>query len=540
MKFPRYVLVFFLFMVGVPAAAESAPATTSAASPSPLAARTLLLANSAVPESLALAKEYAALRGIPESHVIALDLPSDQTITHAAFEEKVVAPLRRTLIERELISVRPRLNILRGERTLRHATRSSRISIVCTFYGVPLRVADRTARVYRALQHRAGLPDRRANASLDAELALLLIEPRSPSTPFINPDYNAWIAPLPSRDGQFILQVSRLDGPSPDIVRNMIQGALHAERYGLQGRAVIDLVGHQNLSDPYTTGDLWMRRFSETLLSQGYDVLVQQRRTLIEPDYPLEHVAWYAGWYAEHVTGPFALPEFRFAPGAFAYHLHSFSAGDIRDPARHWVGPLLARGAAASMGSVDEPYLHLTPQPDIVADRLTRSYPFADAAHFSQRELSWQNTFLGDPLFRPFVHSLDTQIRHLEADNHPALPWAYLRQINIHARSGRLNLALDLARQRIQQTRSTLLTEKLADLYAENGMHDEALLEYQALLPAVASPESAFRIAGKMIEVLRATLRTTRIPPILETLSQLHPNHRCLPWLIRLAQLPSP
>jgi tetratricopeptide (TPR) repeat protein len=249
----------------------------------------------------------------------------------------------------------------------------------------------------------------------------------------------------------------------------------------------------------------------------------------------LEQIAWYAGWYAEHASGPFAHPSFQFAPGAFAYHLHSFSAGDIRNPGRQWVGPLLARGAAASMGSVDEPYLHLTPQPDILAERLLRGFPFAEAAHFSQRELSWQNTFLGDPLYRPFLHSLETQIRHLEADEHPALPWAYLRQINIQARAGRLHIALDLCRKRIQQTRSTILAEKLADLYAENGMHDEALAEYQGLLPAAASPESAFRVAGKIVEVLRASHRTPLIPTLVETLAHMHPNHRCLPWLQRLA-----
>ena len=40
----------------------------------------------------------------------------------------------------------------------------------------------------------------------------------------------------------------------------------------------------------------------------------------------MSQIALYAGWYERNASGPFAQPKVEFMPGAFAYHLHSFSA----------------------------------------------------------------------------------------------------------------------------------------------------------------------------------------------------------------------
>ena len=44
----------------------------------------------------------------------------------------------------------------------------------------------------------------------------------------------------------------------------------------------------------------------------------------------MSQIAIYCGWYDENVSGPFTLPKVEFMPGAFAYHLHSFSAATLR------------------------------------------------------------------------------------------------------------------------------------------------------------------------------------------------------------------
>lgn len=74
----------------------------------------------------------------------------------------------------------------------------------------------------------------------------------------------------------------------------------------------------------------------------------------------------------ELISGPFAEEGFRFKPGAIAAHIHSFSASTLRDPVAGWCGPLLERGASATLGTVYEPYLMLTTHPDKFQSRLMK------------------------------------------------------------------------------------------------------------------------------------------------------------------------
>ena len=113
--------------------------------------------------------------------------------------------------------------------------------------------------------------------------------------------------------------------------------------------------------------------------------------------------ALYYGWYADHLIGPFTQPGFRFAQGAVAVHIHSYSATTLRDPHANWVGPLLSLGAAASMGNVFEPYLQLTSHLDIFNERLLHGFTFAESAYMSIQGLSWMSVMVGDPLYRPYL-----------------------------------------------------------------------------------------------------------------------------------------
>ena len=113
--------------------------------------------------------------------------------------------------------------------------------------------------------------------------------------------------------------------------------------------------------------------------------------------------ALYYGWYAGSVAGPFIQSDFRFVPGAIAVHIHSFSASTLRDPGGGWVGPLLTKGAAASLGNVYEPYLQFTSHLDMFNDRLLHGFTFAESAYMSTRAVSWMSVMVGDPLYRPFA-----------------------------------------------------------------------------------------------------------------------------------------
>ena len=79
------------------------------------------------------------------------------------------------------------------------------------------------------------------------------------------------------------------------------------------------------------------------------------------PAFPMSQIAFYAGWYDQQVSGPFTRQTVEFMPGAFAYHLYSFSAQTLRSSNASWVASFVQKGATCTMGSVDEPYLGGTP-----------------------------------------------------------------------------------------------------------------------------------------------------------------------------------
>ena len=78
--------------------------------------------------------------------------------------------------------------------------------------------------------------------------------------------------------------------------------------------------------------------------------------------------------------------------------------------------------------------------------------------------VSWQTTFVGDPLYRPFAVPVDEQIERLTHDHHPDLEWAYIRKINLLLANGDTGAAEELCRTQAATLKSAPLYEKLGDL----------------------------------------------------------------------------
>ncbi len=118
----------------------------------------------------------------------------------------------------------------------------------------------------------------------------------------------------------------------------------------------------RNITDPaYKLGDDWIRAAAEICRRAGFETVVDENPGTFPAGFPMSQIALYLGWYDANASGPFAQPTVEFMPGAFAYHLHSYSAGTLRSTSQYWVGPLLAKGATITMGCVAEPYLSGTP-----------------------------------------------------------------------------------------------------------------------------------------------------------------------------------
>ncbi len=243
--------------------------------------------------------------------------------------------------------------------------------------------------------------------------------------------------------------------------------------------------------------------------------------------------AWYFGWYAPALDGPFALPGFRFPPGAIALHIYSFSASSLRDGSG-WTGPLVARGVTATVGNVFEPYLQFTHQPQLLVRALARGANLVDAAYFSLTALSWQAVLIGDPLYRPFAVSLDSQLADPARLPARLAGYAVVRRMQEWDRAGRVAEATALGVAALRETPSLALGVALARRLQQAGDVDAAgnALGFVALLRTFEAQEWA--LAREAALLLVSCGRSARALDVWRTVLAA-PE---LPRALRLAWLP--
>ncbi len=355
-----------------------------------LAAATVVVYNVDAPGSAELAKFYAQKRGIARDHLIPLHCANDEEIGRGQYDTTIAEPLRAAFIKKHwwvlLDDNNPRLGVM-----------SSSIRFVALIKGVPLKIRSTTD--YPG-DKPSQSPTDRNEASVDSELAILARYSRQISGPINNPYFQSH-SPIAAFGDYSLLLVCRLDGPSVETVRRMIVDSIATEKNGLWGRAYVD--ESKNTSPGFDAGDKWLEEIVGQLHKVGIPVVEEDTPAVFPTGFPLSDCALYYGWYAGAVTGPFAQSDFRFVPGAVAVHIHSFSAASLLDANANWVAPLLARGAAASLGNVYEPYLQLTANLNIFNDRLLNGFTLAESAYMSLRAISWMAVVVGDPLYRPYA-----------------------------------------------------------------------------------------------------------------------------------------
>jgi uncharacterized protein (TIGR03790 family) len=436
-------------------------------------------------------------------------------------------PLAATLRKQKLWQIAP---------TIIHATTNqpgrmewkvveSKIRYAVLCYGVPLRI-DRDPNYKQEGLENLRPELRRDEAAVDSELALLpLIEDNLPlAGPLRNPVYTTTnSATLHPTNG--VLLVARLDGPSAAIARGLVDKALQAEADGLWGRAYFDL---RNITEPsYKPGDDWIRGAAEISRRLGFETVVDEQPGTFPAAFPMSQIAIYIGWYDGNVSGPFTQPTVEFMPGAFAYHLHSFSAATLHSTSQNWVGPLLAKGATITMGCVAEPYLSGTPEVAVFTARLIYSrFTFGEAAYASQPVLSWQTTVVGDPLYRPFGKDPDQRYRELYARGSKLMEWSWLRVANLGLANGKpLADVVALLERVTDEKPSAVLSEKLADLYAAQGKPTSAAHTYEQALGLDPTPQQRVRLRLTLGEKLLALDRPPEAYEDYQKLLHENPNY---------------
>ena len=467
----------------------------------------VVIYNNRMPGSKLVADHYAQMRQVPEAQVYGFDLPITEEMTRAEFADALQFPLASRLVVDKLWRFGSVTNAATNGQPMRVENRvvESRIRYAVLCYGVPLKIAsDPNLREPGRENVRPELL--RNEAAVDSELAWLpLVKMNIPlSGPLPNWVYGTTnLALLHPTNG--ILLVARLDGPSVEIARGLVDKALAAERDGLWGRAYFDARGLDK-TNSYYVGDEWILGAAELCRELGFETTVDRNPATFPADFPMSQIAIYCGWYDENVSGPFALPKVEFMPGAFAYHLHSSSAATLRSTNQFWAGPLLAKGATCTMGCVYEPYLSCTPNVAAFLARLIAGgFTFGEAAWAAQPALSWQITVVGDPLYRPFAKEPSVLHAEFARTHNPLIEWSYLRVVNLRLVHGAPIAQLAAFLETIPATaNSAVLTEKLADLFETQGKPSPAIETYQRALTRNPSPEQRIRIRLTLGEKLPA------------------------------------
>ncbi len=253
----------------------------------------------------------------------------------------------------------------------------------------------------KALFDRIGaLRGERSDAAFDSELTMVLADAYRlhhwrPNDLFAYGDGG-------SKPDTKTLMVGRLDGPTSEIVRRMVDDAIATERNGLRGTFYIDARGLSR-GTGYATVDRDMEDLALLVRTRTELPVVVDRRADVFAPGSCPGAALYCGWYslANYVDA------FDFVPGAVAVHLASFELIALRDPSKpYWCKELLKNGAAATFGATSEPYLESFPLPTrFFGTLLTGQYTLVETFYRSNPYNSWQLSVVGDPLYNPFKNN---------------------------------------------------------------------------------------------------------------------------------------
>jgi uncharacterized protein (TIGR03790 family) len=384
-----------------------------------------ILVNKKSASSREVADHYVAKRGVPNENIVELLLPAGEDISRNDYERLVLPNLRAAL-----------------------EPKKSKIKCLLTTYGVPLRIGGKEpsgdekkeaeelkpklAAAKKALgelekaekkdavellakreeirrqENRLDtITHRETLAAFDSEL-MLLWHPtyslvRWQPNPF-NWQFPAAIRaklPLP-------LMTCRLDGPTPEIAKRLVEDAIEVEKTGLSGKVYIDARGIGfDAKKPGDAGgyggyDESFREMAELLKSAKFEVTLDNKTELFPPG-SCPDAALYAGWYSH---GNY-IPSCTFKKGAVAWHLASSEAVTLRnEKSKVWCPNLLKAGVAATIGPVAEPYTIGFPKPaEFFGFLATGKYPLVECYAKTVYFTSWMTVLVGDPLYNPYKSS---------------------------------------------------------------------------------------------------------------------------------------
>lgn len=381
-----------------------------------------VIANKNVPASKHVAEHYIAKRGVPAGHLIFLDLPAVEDISRADYDAKLAAPLREALKDRK-----------------------AEAKVLLTVHGVPLRVGGQTqtaeekseadkikpeldelrkkvaelekdkatpAADLAAAKQKLDALDKRfralghpeSRASVDSELMCLWWSKYPLDRWVLNSAYFRASEKFRGAAPPVVL-TARLDGPTPEIAKRLVDDAIEVEAKGLDGLVCIDARGirfdpkGKDIGTGYGGYDESMRETARMLEKAGCKTMLDDKGPVLEPG-SAKGVALYCGWYSHAKFVDCC----EYVKGAVAWHLASSEAVTLRKPdSQVWCPNLLKKGVAATVGPVAEPYTVGFPKPaEFFGFLATGEFTLVECYARTQLFCSWQSVLVGDPLYNPF------------------------------------------------------------------------------------------------------------------------------------------
>jgi uncharacterized protein (TIGR03790 family) len=481
-------------------------ALQDAAGSSREASATVVLYNTSSPDARELAEYYAKARQIPSGQVVGIACPQTEEITREEYQSTIEVPLRY------LFEQNGWWETSTGAGGRKEITRN-RIRYVALIRGFPLKIRPTIQTPEPGKPQNS--PNGRDEASVDSELAALGAFLESPSGAVPNPYFRRFTPILEAETTKGFLLVSRLDAPSPDDVRRMIDDSIYAEKNGLYGWAYID---RRSIPDPgYREGDNWLQNAAVECWKNGVPVILDNMPDILPSGFPVTEAAIYYGWYASNISGAMASDDLSFRRGAVAVHIHSYSASTLRNSSARWCAPLIARGACATLGNVYEPYLLTTAHLDVFNERLLNGFTLAESAYMSTPALSWMSIVVGDPLYRPFAtRQSGAQLEETDFGN---APWAalsreltktsaqgplqilYLSKLARASRSGLAYEALGMLQNFYQEPRDALFSlESAGSVYSASSDVFRTVIERIRILQALGDKAGALKLIDRTIQ----------------------------------------
>jgi uncharacterized protein (TIGR03790 family) len=195
--------------------------------------------------------------------------------------------------------------------------------------------------------------------------------------------------------------VTRIDGPSPQAAKELVDRAASGEIYinNKFGKCYLDSKGAKAESKDKASSfaaDTGLREAEKLLKGAGYNVTLEDTSAGFEAGKCVDAL-FYFGWGGSKDYTP---DVFTWMPGAIGVTINPDSALNLRRE-QTWLGGAIKNGITASIGTIGETNSSSFNPADLFLKYITAGYNLAEAAYYSSPFAKYAMVVIGDPLYTP-------------------------------------------------------------------------------------------------------------------------------------------